>query len=199
VVAVEAYCLLHLFDTGLSAPPGESVLSESEIEMLEAPRESKSSRDWSTATLQPTDWPLVQALAADGRATYRQLAVLTHWHESTVRRRVEELTASGALFLQVDLAFGVFGIHSTALLWMSVVPAGLTAVGEALARCPEIPFVAATTGSTNLLAALICEDDRSLYDFLNNELAGHEGLTHIEISPVMRTIKLHATMTPPHS
>lgn len=197
VVAVEAYCLLHLFDTGLSAPPGESVLSESEIEMLEAPRESKSSRDWSTATLQPTDWPLVQALAADGRATYRQLAVLTHWHESTVRRRVEELTASGALFLQVDLAFGVFGIHSTALLWMSVVPAGLTAVGEALARCPEIPFVAATTGSTNLLAALICEDDRSLYDFLNNELAGHEGLTHIEISPVTQTIKLHATMTLP--
>lgn len=40
--------------------------------------------------LREMDWPLVEAPADDGRATYRQLAERTHWHESTVRDRIGE-------------------------------------------------------------------------------------------------------------
>ena len=58
----------------------------------------------------------------DGRASYRQLAARTHWHESTVRRRVEELMAAGVLFFDLDLASDAFGLRSQALLWMSVAP-----------------------------------------------------------------------------
>ena len=71
--------------------------------------------------------------------------------------------------------------------------------GEALAARPEIPFVAATTGSTNLVAALLCQDDRSLYEYITKEMAVLDGLTHIETAPVMRAVKMHATMTPPHA
>jgi DNA-binding Lrp family transcriptional regulator len=140
---------------------------------------------------------LVQALAEDGRASYRQLAERTHWHESTVRRRVEELVTSGVLFFDVDLDTEAIGIGAPALLWMSVAPAKLTQVGQALAARPEVPFVAATTGSTNLVAALVCQDDRSLYEFLTGEVAALDGLTHVETAPVMRAVKMHATMTPP--
>ena len=68
---------------------------------------------------------------------------------------------------------------------------------EALADRPEVPFVAATTGSTNLVAALLCQDDRSLYEYITGEIAALDGLTHIETAPVMRAVKMHATMTPP--
>ena len=149
--------------------------------------------------LQNTDWPLVQALAEDGRATYRQLATRTHRHESTVRRRVEELISSGVLSFDVDLAGDAFGFHSRALLWMSVIPTKLEEVGQALAGRPEVPFVAATTGSTNLLAAVVCGDDRSLYEFITSEMVALDGLTHIETAPVMRAVKMHATLTRPHS
>ena len=54
---------------------------------------------------------------------------------------------------------------------MSVAPASLRDVGQALASRPEFPFVAATTGSTNLVAALICPDDRSLYEYLTGEMS----------------------------
>jgi DNA-binding Lrp family transcriptional regulator len=153
----------------------------------------------STLTLQGSDWPLVQALAEDGRAPYRQLALRTHCHESTVRRRVEGLIASGVLSFDVDLDTDAFGIRAPALLWMSVVPAKLTQIGRALAGRPEVPLVAATTGSTNLVAALLCQDDRSLYEFLTEEVSTLDGLTHIETAPVMRAVKMHATMTPPQS
>ena len=144
--------------------------------------------------LQESDWPLVQALAHDGRASYRQLAARTHWHESTVRRRVEELIASGVLFFDLDLASDVFGVRSQALLWMSVAPTNLRDIGQALASRPEFPFVAATTGSTNLVAALVCPDDLSLYEYLTGEMTALDGLTHIETAPVMQFVKMHATM-----
>ncbi len=72
--------------------------------------------------LQEADWPLIHALAADGRATYRQLADRTHWHESTVRRRMDELTRSGALYFDLDVASDALGVRSRAILWMSVAP-----------------------------------------------------------------------------
>jgi DNA-binding Lrp family transcriptional regulator len=199
VVAVEAYCVLHLFATGASPPPGSNDLSKKEIDRLLSPARPRTPIGRTTVTLQGPDWPLVQALAEDGRAAYRQLAVRTNWHESTVRRRVEELIASGVLSFDIDLDTEAIGIRSPALLWISVAPAKLAQVGRALARHREVPFVAATTGSTNLLAALLCQDDNSLYEYMTGKIAALDGITHIETSPVMRAIKMHATITPPQS
>jgi DNA-binding Lrp family transcriptional regulator len=196
VVDLEAFCLLHLFATGLSAPPGPSDLSHGEIAQLLSPARVRPSTDRPKAKLQDSDRPLVKALADDGRAPYRQLAARTHWHESTVRRRVEELMASGVLFFDLDLASDAFGVRSQALLWMSAAPTKLRGVGAALASRPEFPFVAATTGSTNLVAALVCPDDRSLYEYLTDEMSAVDGLTHIETAPVMQFVKMHATMAP---
>jgi DNA-binding Lrp family transcriptional regulator len=199
VVALEAHCLLHLFATGASPPPGWNDLSQKEHDRLLSPARSRTSSERATVSLHDADGPLVQALAEDGRAPYRQLAARTHWHESTVRRRVEELVDSGVLFFDVDLDTDAVGIGSPALLWMSVVPAKLAQAGEALAGRPEIPFVAATTGSTNLIAALLCHDDRSLYEYITGEIAAIDGLTHVETAPVVRAVKMHATMTASHT
>jgi DNA-binding Lrp family transcriptional regulator len=199
VVGLEAYCLLHLFATGASPPPGWNDLSGTEVARLRDAARAGAAHERPAVALQDSDWPLIHALAEDGRAPYRQLAERVHWHESTVRRRVEELVASGVLFFDIDLDGDAVGLRSRALLWMSVAPAKLAEVGRALAGRPEIPFAAATTGSTNLIAALNCEDDRSLYEYIVEEMAALDGLTHIETVPVMRAVKMHATMTPPRS
>jgi DNA-binding Lrp family transcriptional regulator len=196
VVDIGAYCLLHLFATGLSAPPFPGDLSPGEIAQLLTPERVNPSIDRPKTKLQDSDWPLVQALADDGRASYRQVAARTHWHESTVRRRVEELVASGALFFDLDLASDAFGVRPQALLWLSVAPRSLRDIGQALAGRSEFPFVAATTGSTNLVAALVCPNDHSLYEYLADEMTALDGLTHIETAPVMQIVKLHATMAP---
>jgi DNA-binding Lrp family transcriptional regulator len=112
---------------------------------------------------------------------------------------LKELVASRVLSFYLDLDTDAVGIRSPALLWMSVIPNKLTQVGQALAGRPEVPFVAATTGSTNLVAALLCQDDHSLYECITGEIATLDGLTHIETSPVMRAVKMHATMNPPLS
>ena len=75
----------------------------------------------------------------------------------------------------VDLAIEAIGFRSRAMLSMSTVPAKLDRVGRALADLPEVPFVAATTGSTNLVAAVLCHNDPSLYEFITGELAEDSG------------------------
>jgi len=110
-----------------------------------------------------------------------QLAERTHWHES-VRRRIEELVDSGALFSDIDLDRDALGIRSRSRLWMSVVPPRVAQVRARSGVRPDIPFVAATTGTTNLIAALHCEVERSLYEYIVGEMAALDGLTHIKRS-----------------
>jgi DNA-binding Lrp family transcriptional regulator len=200
IVAVSAHSLLHVFRGGPSAWPGATgALTPAQAAALAtsgAAGGSAGSRPQGGTVLGPDDQGLMSELARDGRASYAELAAATHWHESTVRRRVEELRAAGVLYLDVDVDDAAFGISTQASLWMSVTPARLAAVGGALARHPEIPFVAATTGSSNLTATVLCRDDQALYRYLTERIASLDGVTALEVVPTIRNVKRAATMLP---
>jgi hypothetical protein len=49
------------------------------------------------------------------------------------------------------------------------------------------------------VAALVCRDDQSLYEYLTGTMAALDGLTHVEAAPVMHVVKMPATMAPPRS
>jgi len=135
------------------------------------------------------DEPLLAELARDGRASHAAIATAIHWHESTVRRRIDELRRAGLLLFEVDMDDGAFGVNVQVMLWLSVEPSRLDATGRALATHPEIPFVAATTGSTNLLATALFRDAQHLYEYLTGELAALPGVSSVQTAPVIRTLK----------
>ena len=76
-----------------------------------------------------------------------------------------------------------------ATLWLSVEPARLDEAGRALAAHPEIPYAAATTGPTNLLASAVFRDTQHLYEYLTGELADLPGVTSVQTAPIIRTLK----------
>jgi DNA-binding Lrp family transcriptional regulator len=135
------------------------------------------------------DEPLLEELARDGRASTAALAAAIHWHESTVRRRIDELRRSGLLFFEVDIDNRVLGLNEHALLWLSVEPARLEEAGNALAAHSEIPFAAATTGPTNLVASAVFRDTRHLYEYLTGELAALPGVSSVQTAPIIATFK----------
>src|SRR5689334_3686636 len=137
----------------------------------------------------PGDEPLLAELARDGRASNAAIAAAIHWHESTVRRRIEELRRSGLVYFEVDIDNQVQGFNTHALLWLSVEPARLEEAGRVLATHPEIPFAAATTGPANLVASALFRDTLHLYEYLTGELAGLPGVTSVETAPIIRTLK----------
>ncbi len=197
IVAISAQSLLHLFRGGTEHWPGAmEALTDGQAAMLSPPACGDGS-GLAVKALGADDMVLLAELARDGRASYAELAQATHWHESTVRRRISELRAASVLDVDVDVEEAAFGIGTRAHLWMSVAPARLAAVGGALAAHHEIPFVAATTGASNLMATILCRDDYDLYRYLTERIASLDGVNTLEVAPIIRTVKRAATVVPP--
>ncbi len=141
------------------------------------------------AVLLPEDEPLLAELGRDGRTSHAALAIALHWHESTVRRRIEELRRSRLLHFEVDLDARFLGMNVSAMLWLKVEPSRLDAVGQALAGHPEVPFAAATTGPANVVVTALFRDTQHLYEYLTGPLASLPGVSSVETAPIIRTLK----------
>jgi DNA-binding Lrp family transcriptional regulator len=197
VVQISAHSILHNFTPG----PWQGVtqaLSAAQLAVLSSggtipPRPplllgGSRSPQTPSAPLAEDD-ALLAELARDGRASNAALAAEIHWHESTVRRRIDELRRAGLLHFEVDLDTRGFGMNVHTVFWLSVEPARLDEAGRTLAGQPEVPFAAATTGPTNLVAGAHFRDTQHLYEYLTGELAGLPGMRSVETAPIIRTLK----------
>ncbi|MEV6772066.1 AsnC family transcriptional regulator [Nocardia sp. NPDC051030] len=132
---------------------------------------------------------LLGVLGRDGRATIGELAAATGWSQATVTRRLAELRTSGVLFFDVEFDDTLLGGTTQALLWMTVHPARLNEVATALAAHAEPAFVAATTGSTNLVAQALCQSPAALHRYLTGPVGALEAIQTLETTPVLQTLK----------
>jgi DNA-binding Lrp family transcriptional regulator len=149
------------------------------------------------AELSEADRALLAALGVDGRMSHADLAAATGWSESTVRRRMEQLTGSGEVFFHLELNLPVFGFNAEAWLWISVPPSELAAAGKALAGFPEVAYAAATTGPANIAACVVCRDNPEFYEFLTDKVGGIPAIGRLETSPIIRTVKQASVMLAP--
>lgn len=76
-----------------AAPPEAAPPEAVPPEAIPPPDTARSWAPAGAAVLRPDDEPLLAALARDGRAPVSVLATATHWHESTVRRRIANSSA----------------------------------------------------------------------------------------------------------
>lgn len=195
VTGITAHSILNVFSpAGFGALAG--ALSAGQLAALRAEARSPAQdaapaeEPASAAVLRPDDEPLLAALSRDGRAPVSALAGVTHWHESTVRRRIADLQRAEVLYFDLDVDDSVLlGVNAHVMMWLAVEPAHLDAAGRALAGHPEIPFAAATTGPTNLVASALFRDTAELYAYLTTRLTGIPGLRSVETAPVIRTVK----------
>ena len=193
VVQISAHSILHDFAPG---PWREATRALSSAQLARSSRgdDTPGSPAHGGAPQSPRpplaeDEPLLEELARDGRASNAALAAAIHWHESTVRRRIDELCRSGVLYFEVDIDNRVLGLNAHAMLWLSVKAGPLAEAGQAIAAHPEIPFAAATTGPTNLVASAVFRDTRHLYEYLTGDLASLPGVSSVQTAPIIRTLK----------
>lgn len=186
LVSVSAHCVMHNFAGGaVGLDNRDHTLTPAEIARLGAPAVDTDR----PASLAAADGPLLDALARDGRMTYPQLAAATGWSESAVRRRLDDLTRTGTVYFDVEVDPDRLGFRARVLLWLAVAPSRLAAVGAALAGHEEIVFAAATTGPTNVVATVVCEDMPALYRYLTGRIGALDGVERLETAPLLRHVK----------
>jgi DNA-binding Lrp family transcriptional regulator len=168
-----------------------AVLRASDAYPGNVPRDPPPTEDVAVepVSLRPDDYLLLAELAKDGRASHAALAAALHWHESTVRRRIEELQQQRALYFDVDVSEDFIHARLAAMLWLAVDPAYLDETGRAIARHPEVPFAAATTGHTNLAVSAQFQGTRHMYQYLTTRLTGLSGIRSVETAPVIGRFK----------
>jgi DNA-binding Lrp family transcriptional regulator len=191
IVAVTAYSRLHMFTGGPDALGFMDVLPAERVAPLRVPaaaRPPAASVDTPEAA-GDLDTALFAALALDGRTASADVAAASSYSETTVRRRLDQLRASGALYFDLELDMPSFGFRSSAWLFMSVPPSHLAEVGTALAKFPEVAYVSATTGPANLAACVVCRDEECLYEFLTARVGALPGVERVETAPIVRTVK----------
>jgi len=140
-------------------------------------------------TLAVADEKLARVLTRDPRASYSQLAKHTGMPAPRVAARIRELAESGVLQFDLDLAHGAIGFPVAAGIFANVPLDRLEAAGHALGQLSEVQFVCATTGPTNLFAAIGCRDVEHLYHLLTRQISTVEGVGRVEVSTDLRQFK----------
>jgi len=208
IIAISAYCVVHTFTGNEDGwQPVATALSDEQIAALipAAPHrpgpESEPGPEsgpgpgpaeptvLEPTVLDPADRVLVAELARDGRTPFTGLAAATGLDESSVRRRLAALLADGTLYLDLDVDNRALGFGFSALLWLSVEPARISTVGNALAQFPEVAFAGATTGPTDVLASVVTTTGTAFYQFLTDRVGALPGIREIQSAPVLRTLK----------
>lgn len=134
---------------------------------------------------------IIDMLVHDGRVPVAELARGVHMSVATVRRRMESLVARGLMRPRTEVMPSVFGLRIEALVWLRVPMDRLDEVGAAIATAPEVKFVAAVTGSSQLLVNVLTTDEGTFMDFLTGpRIARHAGLevenSRLVVSSVLR-------------
>lgn len=183
VTDVSANCVLHVFYGG----PDSIVdaLTPDQVHALAPPIPLRTAR----LGLDDVDRQMMTLLHRDGRASLTELATVTGRPVTTLRRRLADLRTTGTIYFDVALDYRALGMSMQTMLWLSVSPDQTTAAGEALATHPEVPFVAATTGSTNLYASVLCPDPAALFTYLSTKIAALPSVQRMETAPVLHTLK----------
>lgn len=185
VMALNAYSVLHRFDEGGRHWSGYAdELDARQIAELTPPVPAGAE-----IGLQPDDDALVDALARDGRANYTDLAAATGWPAARVTQRIAELHASGVLYFDVEFSPRLMGFDTMAYLWLTVSPGALGSTGSALALHRETAWVAAVTGTANLVAMVVCRDPEALYQYVNERIGSFDSVRAVEISPQLHSVK----------
>jgi DNA-binding Lrp family transcriptional regulator len=191
VTGVSAKTILHTFVGGPGGWRGLDSLGADQVAALS--REFPADRG--EFELDDADRALLAVLGRDGRAPYPELAAAVGKSESTVRRRMEQLTDNGVLYFDVEILPVHMGFHVEAMMAAAVAPSDLDAVGQAVGSHPEVPFAAATTGPTNLSAVVVCREIENLYEYVTGRLGAIKEVAQLEVIPVLRTVKRAGLLT----
>lgn len=134
------------------------------------------------------DLRILEQLQDDGRRPFTKIADDLGVAEATVRARVSRLHRRKVVKFVADvdpielgLVFAYVGIR--------IQGSALKRATEALNAIPETVYVMVTTGPYDLLAEIVCRDNKDLLRLLQDEVRTIPGLASVDTMNVLRISK----------
>jgi DNA-binding Lrp family transcriptional regulator len=137
--------------------------------------------------LDDVDLRLIDLLREDGRRTFQELAVALGISESAARRRVGHLISSGCVTPVTLVAPPFLGYGVEALVFLRVELGRLEEVAGALVDRPEVRYLSATCGRSDLVAEVILRTQDDLYQFRTRVLGDLPGIRDVDVALELQT------------
>ena len=144
------------------------------------------------SALKQADHLILRELAVDGRASTATLARAAGVSETTARRRLEWLQASGMVWLRAIVEPAVLGFPVEAMLWMKVRPGSIDVVAEKLLDAVEVRWAVALAGEYDLAVDVAVRDSSELYSLVSSTDWGQH-VNDIETTVVLEAMKRSRT------
>jgi DNA-binding Lrp family transcriptional regulator len=151
--------------------------------------EPPSASDEQPVVLNGVDLQLLQLLVEDGRRSFSQLAAALSISESMAKRRVDALTASGCLRFATFVDPHRLGYDVEVFIWMQVDLARLEETALALAARPEVRYLSATSGFSDLICEVILRSQDDLYAFSTETLGALPAVRRVDFALELATVK----------
>jgi Lrp/AsnC family transcriptional regulator for asnA, asnC and gidA len=138
--------------------------------------------------LDHTNRAIIESLQRDGRRAYAQIASEVGLSEAAVRRRVQQLRASGVIQIVAVTDPLQLGFRRQALIGISV-EGDVRDVAAKIVPLPEVDYVVMCAGSFDLLVEVVCEDDERLLHILNDSIRSVPGVRSTETFMYLKLAK----------
>jgi DNA-binding Lrp family transcriptional regulator len=182
MVVVRKFAASEEWDTGLLGPEA--------IALLRPDSARTGHREWhEPEQLTAQELAIARVLAADGRASYSQIAAAVGVSDSTAARRVESLVRRGCLRFRTVFEASLVGLDVEFLQWLTVAPGELENVGAQLAKQGSTRYVSATTGRFNLCLHGVLPDYGDLYHYMTDVVGALPGVRTADMTLQARTLK----------
>ena len=138
------------------------------------------------------DLRLIQALAADGRASGRDLAQATGISEANVSRRLARLIEERSIRIIGFVPPEYLGFHAQFAAFLRV-KGSPDEVGESLAKNPAFSFVSGGFGQWDIVAYGVGTDFSHVADVLDDAVHSHAGIHSSDTRTVLEYLSPAAT------
>lgn len=135
------------------------------------------------------DKQILEALQKDGRMSYTELAERFNANVSTISYRVQRLTESGILKIVGVVNPFKTGNSLVADIKLQINLFKLDSAILQLNQIQEVRFIAACTGTHNLLIEVYTTSSGELYQIIKNKIGKIEGVENIETSILLEVHK----------
>jgi len=136
------------------------------------------------------DLIILDALQADGRTPFTQIAKKGGVAESTVRSRYANLVDQGIVQTIAVIDPFAVGYNSPAMIGISVEPGSTRAVAQELEKLPEVSYLVLTLGGYDLMVEVFCRDREHLTKFIMDQVQIIQGVRETETLMIGEIFKL---------
>jgi Lrp/AsnC family transcriptional regulator for asnA, asnC and gidA len=141
------------------------------------------------SALDALDIGIIRRLQRDGRASYSAMAKELGVTEGTIRNRLARLLAERVLRVVAVADLFKVGLQAAAITGINVERSKLKAALARLLAMEEVRYIAATTGTFDLVIEVVLPNTDTLHDFLVDRLATVPGLLRTDTSMVLKIHK----------